>query len=64
VVNSTIAAAQPQSPFLRERAASELEQFTRVRSLSGRVAILPLLPTEPIGEDRLAALTALSPQPV
>jgi arsenite-transporting ATPase len=62
VVNGSIAATQPQSPFMRKRAASEIEQITKVHALSERMAILPLLPTEPIGEDQLTALTALSPQ--
>lgn len=57
VVNNSLAAAQPEAPFLRQRAASEAEQIQRVRSLAGRVAIVPLLTTEPTGEEHLAALT-------
>ena len=56
VVNSSLAAARPRSPFLRQRAAAELEQIGRVEKLSPRVAILPLLAQEPTGESRLAAL--------
>ncbi len=56
VVNSSLAAARPRSPFLRQRAAAELEQIGRVEKLSPRVAILPLLAQEPTGEARLAAL--------
>jgi arsenite-transporting ATPase len=58
VVNNSIAAAHPQSPFLRMRAANEVEQVDRVRALSRRVAIVPLLADEPIGVVKLAALTA------
>jgi arsenite-transporting ATPase len=64
VINSSIAAAHPKTVFLRHRAASEIEQVERVQSLAKRVAMVPLLATEPIGEDRLAALTQLSAQPV
>ena len=58
VVNNSIAAAHPQSPFLGKRAANEVEQIDRVRGLSARVAIVPLLAEEPIGVAKLAALTA------
>jgi arsenite-transporting ATPase len=58
VVNNSIAAAHPQSAFLRERAANEVEQIERVRVLSPRMAIIPLLAEEPIGVVKLAALTA------
>jgi arsenite-transporting ATPase len=58
VVNTSLAAAQPQSAFLRRRAAAETEQVAVVESLADRVAIVPLLSQEPIGESHLAALTA------
>ena len=57
VINNSIAAAHPESPFLRRRAASEIEQFDRVQVLADRVAVVPLLSTEPVGETRLAALS-------
>lgn len=63
VVNNSIAAAHPQGPFLQARAASELEQIRKVRALADRVALVPLLPEEPAGEEKLAALTALSTLP-
>ncbi len=63
VINNSIAAAHPQTPFLRARAAGELEQITKVHALADRVALIPLLPEEPIGQDKLTALTALSAQP-
>jgi arsenite-transporting ATPase len=59
VVNASLAAAHPTSPFLRARAAHEVEQIDRVRRIADRIAIVPLLPEEPIGQDRLAALTEL-----
>ncbi len=57
VVNNSIAAAHPQSPFLRQRAANEVEQIDRVRTLSPRMALIPLLAEEPIGVEKLAALS-------
>jgi arsenite-transporting ATPase len=63
VINNSIAAAHPQTPFLRARAANEIEQITKVHTLTGRVGLIPLLPEEPIGEGKLSALTALSSQP-
>ena len=62
VVNNSIAAAHPQSAFLRTRACNEVTQIARVRELSDRVAIVPLLAEEPIGVSRLSALTGGIPQ--
>ncbi len=56
VVNNSLAAAGPSSPFLRQRAANELAEIARVESLAPRLAIIPLLAEEPIGEARLTAL--------
>jgi arsenite/tail-anchored protein-transporting ATPase len=56
VVNNSIAAAHPVSPFLRQRATSEIEQIERVSALSSRLAIVPLLAEEPVGVTKLAAL--------
>jgi len=63
VVNNSIAAAHPETPFLQARAANEVEQIEAVRTLAERVAIVPLLASEPIGVDKLAALTAPATQP-
>jgi len=57
VINNSIAAAHPETVFLRHRAAAEIEQVNRVYSMAGRVAMVPLLATEPVGEDQLDALT-------
>ncbi|MFC6237568.1 arsenical pump-driving ATPase [Longivirga aurantiaca] len=57
VVNDSLAAAHPVSPFLQRRAAAELSQIAEVEALSARVAIVPLLADEPVGEARLADLT-------
>ena len=63
VINNSIAAAHPRTAFLRARAASEIEQITRVHTLTDRFALIPLLPEEPVGEEKLSALTALSSLP-
>ena len=57
VVNDSIAAAHPRSEFLRTRARNEVAQIARVRTVADRVAIVPLLPQEPTGLERLSALT-------
>lgn len=62
VVNNSIAAAHPQSAFLRTRARNEVAQIARVREYADRVAIVPLLSEEPIGVARLSALTGGIPQ--
>ncbi|MEI6621187.1 MAG: arsenical pump-driving ATPase [Actinomycetes bacterium] len=56
VINGSVAAAQPASPFLRRRARNEVAEISRVRELTDRVAIIPLLASEPVGEQRLASL--------
>ena len=56
VVNNSLAAARPSSPFLRQRAANELPQIARVEALAPRVAVIALLAEEPIGGARLTAL--------
>ena len=63
-VNNSIAAAHPETPFLQARAASEAAQIDKVFARADRVAIVPLLADEPIGVDRLVALTARAPSPV
>ena len=63
IINNSIAAARPQAPFLRQRAASEAGQIQAVRSMTDRVALVPLLAAEPTGEEHLAALTSLTAQP-
>lgn len=52
VINNFIAAAKLISAFLRQRAENEIEQIELVRNLSSRLAIVPLLFSEPIGESR------------
>ena len=56
VVNNSVAAAKPNSEFLKLRARNELPQLEKVLSLSSRLAIIALLSEDPIGEARLAVL--------
>jgi arsenite-transporting ATPase len=53
VVNNSLAAARPTSPLLLRRAAAEVEELANVRERADRVAVVPLLPVEPVGPDRL-----------
>ncbi|MEI3865885.1 arsenical pump-driving ATPase [Microbacterium sp. CCNWLW134] len=64
VANNSIAATHPRSPFLRTRARNEVAQIDRIQELTDRIAIVPLLPDEPIGVARLSALTGGIPQGV
>ena len=57
VINSSLAAAKPTDQLLARRAAAELPHIERVRTEVQRVAIVPWLIEEPIGQDRLRALT-------
>lgn len=57
VVDNSLAAASPTSPFLQARARAELSSLARVAELCDRVAILPMLAREPVGTAALSALT-------
>lgn len=57
VVNNSIAASEPQSPFLQTRAAGELPLIAKVQETAPRMAIVPLLAQEPVGVERLSAMT-------
>jgi arsenite-transporting ATPase len=57
VVNNSLAAAWPSSPFLAARARAELPCLTSVANLGQRAALLPMLAQEPVGTAALSALT-------
>ncbi|MFT8396718.1 ArsA-related P-loop ATPase, partial [Propionibacterium sp.] len=61
VVNRSVAAAHQSSGFLRTIADGELSQIGHVQQLTGRMAVVPLLPTPPIGQDSLRDLSQTSP---
>jgi arsenite/tail-anchored protein-transporting ATPase len=57
VINNSVAAAQPRSPLLRQRARNELREIDIVASRHAqRYAVVPLLREEPVGVDRLLEL--------
>ena len=60
VINGSFAAAHPKDPVLRARAAAETAQITKVKQqLARRVALIPFQAEEPMGVERLAALSVL-----
>ncbi|GAA2467367.1 arsenical pump-driving ATPase [Terrabacter carboxydivorans] len=63
VVNASLTAAAPTSPFLRARARTEAAPLASVARLCRRVAVLPLLAHEPVGAAALSQLTRPIAQP-
>ena len=58
VINNSLAAAEPTAALLRRRAAAEIAQIDTVRNdYADRIAVVPLLPVEPVG---IPALTHLA----
>ena len=58
VVNTSLAAAAPTSALLRLRAREELPQIEKVKNEHAtRLAVVPMLPTEPVGIPALEALS-------
>ncbi|HEX9718897.1 MAG TPA: arsenical pump-driving ATPase [Ramlibacter sp.] len=58
IVNQSVAAAQPRSPLLRQRAYNERAEIDAVAGMHARRhAVVPLLLHEPVGVDRLLELS-------
>jgi len=58
VINNSVAAARPRSPLLRQRAHNELAEIQAVATRhASRYAVVPLLEQEPVGVERLLALS-------
>ncbi len=58
VINNSLAAARPSSALLRQRAHNELKEIHAVASQHARrYALVPLLAEEPVGVERLRALS-------
>jgi arsenite-transporting ATPase len=58
VVNNSLAAASPDSTLLRLRASEELPQIDNVKNHHAtRLALVPMLPTEPVGIPALEAVS-------
>ncbi|WP_426191240.1 arsenical pump-driving ATPase [Massilia sp. DWR3-1-1] len=59
IVNNSVAAAQPHSPLLRQRARNELPEIGALAARHARrYAVVPLLQEEPVGIGPLLAMTA------
>ncbi len=57
VVNNSLAAAEPTSTLLQQRAAGEITEIDTITDqYSQRTAVVPMFAEEPIGEAALAAL--------
>jgi arsenite/tail-anchored protein-transporting ATPase len=57
VVNASLAAARPSSPFLVARAEREVPLLARVRAVAPRMAVVPMRVEEPVGVEQLSDLT-------
>ncbi len=58
IINNSVAAAQPVSPLLRQRAHNELKEIEAVaKRHARRYAVLPLLREEPVGVAHLLELS-------
>lgn len=58
IINTSVAATSAKSSLLRQRAANELREINDVASHHAqRYAVVPLLKEEPVGVERLRALT-------
>ena len=65
IINNSIAAARPTAALLRQRANNELREIDAVHTQhAGRYALVPLLPVEPVGVERLLQLSGHSIAPV
>lgn len=57
VINNSLAAAHPTSPLLQRRAAAEAAELdTIIADHADRYAVVPMLPSEPVGTVALSAL--------
>lgn len=58
VINNSLAACAPSSPLLRQRAQNELREIRSVATEHARrYALVPLMKSEPVGVQRLLALS-------
>jgi arsenite-transporting ATPase len=63
VLNQSVVLARPHCELLRQRCAQELPQLQAVRERhASRIAAIPLLAQEPVGFERLRALSKTSTQ--
>lgn len=64
VINNSLAAAQPRSPLLQQRAAAEVGEISKIASDGDRYAIVPMQPGDPVGVEALSGLVDGGPVPV
>lgn len=65
IVNNSVAASQPTSALLRQRALNELKEIEAVATLHARrYAVVPLLKEEPVGIERLQELAGFCAEKV
>lgn len=65
IVNNSVAASQPTSALLRQRALNELKAIEAVATLHARrYAVVPLLKEEPVGIERLQELAGFCAEKV
>jgi DNA-binding transcriptional ArsR family regulator len=65
VINSSLAAAAPTATLLRQRASEELPQILEVRNKhAARLAVVPMLATEPVGIPAMGMLSRARVAPV
>lgn len=58
VINNSVAAAKTESPLLHKRAVNELRDIEHVATEHAqRYAVIPLMSEEPVGVERLLALS-------
>lgn len=58
VINNSLAAAQPASDLLQQRAVAELDEIDAITRAHARHAVVPMRPHEPVGVRALTALWA------
>ena len=64
IINNSVAAANPKSALLRQRARNELPEIDAVAARhASRYALVPLLKSEPVGVDRLLELVHPAARP-
>ncbi|MFN3273453.1 MAG: arsenical pump-driving ATPase [Paracoccus sp. (in: a-proteobacteria)] len=62
VINASLAATATTHPVLAARAATEAPEIAKVRGgLAALHAVVPMLPEDPVGADRLRALVGRTP---
>lgn len=59
IVNNSILLAGPKSGILKKRARNEIIEIKKVMDVAPRYALVPLMKTEPIGQEKLLELVSI-----